>query len=150
VPSNSVNCSLRGTWVEVYCYSRHWPRLFPQHGPGKKHQRRIQLAPWQRIYVAREPHRLLRGLVHSDGCRFINTGRRWGYPRYSFTNVSQGIREIFCEACDLIAVHWTWSPPKDDLRVARRRREVPRRIHRPEGLARVQVSGQAAAPAGSP
>jgi hypothetical protein len=42
----------------------------------------------------------------------MNTGRGWSHARYSFTNVSEGIREIFCDACDLIGVHWTWSPPK--------------------------------------
>src|SRR5438128_716364 len=25
--------------IEVYSYSRHWPCLFPQHGPGRKHLR---------------------------------------------------------------------------------------------------------------
>ena len=28
-------------------YWRAWPCLFPQHGPGRKHHRRIALAPWQ-------------------------------------------------------------------------------------------------------
>ncbi len=26
---------------------KHWPCLLPQHGPGRKHERRIELAPWQ-------------------------------------------------------------------------------------------------------
>ena len=26
--------------------SKHWPCLFPQHGPGRKHERRIELFPW--------------------------------------------------------------------------------------------------------
>lgn len=34
--------------VEVYSYSRAWPCLFPQHGPGKKHLRPIVLETWQR------------------------------------------------------------------------------------------------------
>lgn len=29
--------------VEVSMYSKHWPCLFPQHGPGKKHHRQITL-----------------------------------------------------------------------------------------------------------
>jgi hypothetical protein len=28
---------------------------FPQHGPGKKHKRRIELEPWQRIIVSQHP-----------------------------------------------------------------------------------------------
>jgi hypothetical protein len=52
----------------------------------------------------------VRGLIHSDGCRFQNTGRGgWSHPRYSFTNNSAGIRAIFCEACDLMGLHWTVS-----------------------------------------
>jgi len=49
------------------------------------------------------------GLIHSDGCRFQNTGRNWSWPRYSFMQVSDDIRRIFCEACDLIGVRWTAS-----------------------------------------
>ncbi len=47
---------------EVYSYSTHWPHLFPQHGPGVKHERRIALEPWQERVVERYPGRLLRGL----------------------------------------------------------------------------------------
>jgi len=34
--------------TEVSSFSKHWPCLFPQHGPGRKHERRIELVPWQR------------------------------------------------------------------------------------------------------
>lgn len=37
--------------VEIALYSRHWPCLFPQHGPGRKHTRRIALEPWQQALV---------------------------------------------------------------------------------------------------
>jgi hypothetical protein len=49
-------------------------------------------------------------LIHSDGCRFINTGTNWRYPRYSFSNRSGDIRGIFCWACDLLDLHWTTAP----------------------------------------
>jgi hypothetical protein len=39
------------------------------------------LEDWQHELVARSPDLLLRGLIHSDGCRFINTGRNWTNPR---------------------------------------------------------------------
>ena len=29
--------------LEVSMYSKHWPCLFPQHGPGRKHSRSIRL-----------------------------------------------------------------------------------------------------------
>ena len=40
---------------DVYSFSKHWPCLFPQHGPGKKHQRKIELVPWQQELVDRDP-----------------------------------------------------------------------------------------------
>ena len=107
-PANRVGRFSHGTWYEVYCYSKMWPCAFPQHGPGKKHDRSIALTDWQRQLVERWPEQLLRGLIHSDGCRFQNTGRRnWSCPRYAFTNHSADIRSIFCEACDLLRLHWT-------------------------------------------
>jgi hypothetical protein len=82
----------------------------PQHGPGKKHDRPIVLAPWQVALVDRDPEQLLRGLIHSDGCRFINTGTSWRNPRYSFSNRSADIRGIFCNACARLGLRWSSSP----------------------------------------
>ena len=111
MPANRVSRRLTpDNCFEVYSYSKRWPLYFPQHGPGKKHERPIALAGWQGELVARAPHALLRGLIHSDGCRFINTGRKWRNPRYAFSNRSADIREIFCEACDLFGVRWTLAP----------------------------------------
>jgi hypothetical protein len=95
--------------VEVSSYSKAWPCLLPQHGPGKKHLRRIQLSAWQEKLVRATPHLLLRGLIHSDGCRFVNTGRKWRHPRYAFSNLSADIRLIFAKACDELGLHWTTS-----------------------------------------
>lgn len=96
--------------IAVCSYWRSWPCLLPQHGLGKKHERPILLTGWQTTLVERWPDQLLRGLIHSDGCRFQNTGRcNWSWPRYSFTNHSTNIREIFCRACDLMEIHWTSS-----------------------------------------
>jgi hypothetical protein len=93
---------------EVFSYSKSWPCLFPQHGPGKKHTRPIVLAKWQREFTALVPGLLLRGLIHSDGCRFTNTGRGgWTCPRYSFCNYSADIHRIFRDACELLDLHWT-------------------------------------------
>ena len=69
------------------------------------------LADWQqrvgRTHIAEQ---FLRGLIHSDGCRFTNTVRHgtkvYEYPRYNFTNRSEDIRRIFCDACDLLGVEW--------------------------------------------
>jgi hypothetical protein len=108
--SQSAHRVSYGTWFETYSYSKSWPCLFPQHGPGKKRERPIKLAAWQERLVHKRPGRRLRGLLHSDGCRFQNTGRcDWSHPRYAFTNTSRDIREIFCAACDLLGLRWTAS-----------------------------------------
>lgn len=104
--------------VNVYAYWKHWPCVFPQHGPGRKHKRRIVLEPWQEDLVTRNPHLLLRGLIQSDGWRGTNSitrrywtksgfvVRRYGYPRYMFTNHSTDIRAIFARSCDAYGVAW--------------------------------------------
>lgn len=88
-------------------YWKHWPCLFPQHGPGPKFQRRILLTPWQQQIAFAHPDRLLRGLIHSDGSRDLNFVNGKSYPRYQFTYNSDDIRAIFCRACDELAIRWT-------------------------------------------
>lgn len=114
---NYVECDEPSN-VQVSAYSKSWPCLFPQHGPGRKHTRLIVLAGWQRELVERYPEALLMGLIHSDGCRFMNTGRGWRSPRYSFKNRSADIRRIFCDACDLLGLSWTAAP--DTVYVSRK------------------------------
>jgi hypothetical protein len=108
--TGSFETSSPGGYLEVHSYSKSWPCFFPQHGPGKKHHRTIALADWQELLIDRDPDRLLRGLIHSDGCRFMNTGTNWRHPRYVFSNLSSDIRRIFCEACDRLGLHWTTTP----------------------------------------
>jgi hypothetical protein len=100
MPASKVFGVQRIGMTEVKSYSKHWPCLFPQHGPGHKHTRKIELAEWQREIVERYPGDFARGLFHSDGYRGLNRVRRgWGggmerwyeYPRYLFTNNSAGI-----------------------------------------------------------
>jgi hypothetical protein len=105
------------------------PFAFPQHGAGRKHEREIRLERWQRELTHRYPRDLLRGLIHSDGCRTINrfatklpSGRvaEYEYPRYFFSNLSADIRQIFCEHCDLLGIRWTQSNPRN-ISVSKRR-----------------------------
>lgn len=105
--------------TEVGSYSKHWPCLFPQHGPGRKHQRRIELVSWQQEIVDADPRPLVRGLIHSDGCRILNWVNGTPYPRYHFDNRSPDIREIFGRACDALGVEWRQSN-RYSLSVARR------------------------------
>jgi hypothetical protein len=39
--------SKTGNCIDVSAFWKHWPCVFPQHGPGRKHERSIQLRPWQ-------------------------------------------------------------------------------------------------------
>ena len=105
---------IRNGCAEVKCWSSHMTCLFPQHGPGRKHTRRILLAPWQIKIVERQPEDFLRGLLHSDGCRVINRVRRvtaagarsHEYPRYFFTNYSEDILGLCAWALDLLEIPW--------------------------------------------
>jgi hypothetical protein len=93
--------------VVVQSWSTHWPELFPQHGPGRKHERPIGLVTWQRELTHEHPRALIRGLMHSDGSRFINRiGARYAYPRYEFSNRSEDIKAILCEHLDLLGIAW--------------------------------------------
>jgi hypothetical protein len=109
-PTSKVNTITRVGCTEVYSHSRAWPCIFPQHGPGPKHARPIELTSWQHALAAQCPDRLLRGLIHSDGCRVLNRvrvkGKEYTYPRYFFCNHSADIREIFCKYCDLVGIDW--------------------------------------------
>lgn len=94
--------------VEVSCYSKWWPTLFPQHGAGRKHERAILIDPWQaRLLLNGQIEPLLRGLIHSDGCRVLNRVNGGVYPRYHFSNRSDDIRAIFSGACDELGIRWT-------------------------------------------
>ncbi|MET7602265.1 transcriptional regulator [Streptomyces avermitilis] len=113
-PDNSV-CRVQAKgYVSVVGYSKHWPCFFPQHGPGKKHDRRIVLEPWQREIVDAHPWGFIRGLIHSDGCRITNwttrlvggERKRYEYPRYFFTNKSDDIIQLFTRALDRVGVEW--------------------------------------------
>jgi hypothetical protein len=96
---------------------KHWTCLFPQHGPGRKHERPIVLEDWQVEIVETHPSDFLRGLFHSDGSRVANWTqrivagemKRYDYPRWQFTNESADIRELCCWALDLAEVPWRQS-----------------------------------------
>ena len=112
----------------VKSYSKHWACLFPQHGPGRKHQRKIELAGWQHVIVRNFPGEFARGLFHSDGWRGVNRVRRtladgdhwYEYPRYIFGNESADILRLCGEALDQLGVAWRYSR-RNSISVARRK-----------------------------
>ncbi|MGW0363493.1 helix-turn-helix domain-containing protein [Streptomyces sp. NPDC002990] len=115
LPFNRV-CRVQRTGCQnVKVYSKHLTCLFPQHGPGKKHERRIVLEGWQQEIVDAHPWEFIRGLIHSDGCRITNwttrlvggERKRYEYPRYFFTNKSDDIRKLCTDTLTQVGVEWT-------------------------------------------
>jgi hypothetical protein len=127
IPCGSVIKVQRKGMHEIKMYSKHWPCMFPQHGPGRKHERKIELADWQQAIVYRYPQELVRGLIHSDGCRIANwtekviagETKRYEYPRYFFTNYSEDIRQLFTSALDVIGIEWKYANSRN-ISVAKR------------------------------
>ncbi|MEU7032267.1 transcriptional regulator [Streptomyces sp. NPDC046237] len=130
-PEGSVCILQKQGCVMVTSYGHHWKCLFPQHGPGKKHERRIALEPWQQAIVDAYPWAFIRGLIHSDGCRITNwtirlvggKHKRYEYPRYFFTNTSTDIIGLFTDALELVGVEWkatNQSRTAHNISVARR------------------------------
>jgi hypothetical protein len=109
--------------VGVQSYSNHWPRLLPQHGPGKKHDRPIFLADWQQPVIDENSGQFLRGLFHSDGCRVTNRITRkdktYLYPRYMFSNESTDIMGLCQQSLDRLGISWKMCRP-NLLSVARK------------------------------
>lgn len=126
-PGNKTGVVRKQGCTQIHSYSKHWPCLFPQHGPGKKHERKLELEPWQRATIAPHAGHLVRGLIHSDGCRITNRvrrtlpgGDRWyEYPRYLFGNESGDILSLLGEALDQLGVEWRYSKP-NTISVAKR------------------------------
>lgn len=111
----SVQRRQKNGCAEVKSYTEHWTCMFPQHGPGKKHDRVIALEPWQQAIVDAHPWGFIRGLFHSDGCRVTNwttrivagKPKRYEYPRYLFTNKSDDIRKLCSDTLTTVGVQWT-------------------------------------------
>jgi hypothetical protein len=127
VKPNARPCMRGGNAIRIESRWKHWPCLFPQHGPGRKHTRPIILAAWQREIVTEHPEALLRGLFHSDGCRITNwtertiggRRKRYEYPRYMFSNESEDIIGILTDALDLLGIAWR-RPRRNMVAVSRR------------------------------
>jgi hypothetical protein len=84
----------------------------------RKHLRPIALAEWQLELTRAHPGALIRGLIHSDGCRVMNRFAtrlpsgcmaEYSYVRYFFSNLSEDIRRTFREHCGLLNIRVTQS-----------------------------------------
>lgn len=106
LPRNSVKVH-KANDAEMFvlsAYSRHLACLFPQHGPGLKWKRRIELERWQDDLLREAPLAFLRGCINSDGCVFINRTGKYEYLSYGFSNVSKDIAFLFTRACELAGI----------------------------------------------
>ncbi|HZQ86441.1 MAG TPA: hypothetical protein VFA83_16450 [Acidimicrobiales bacterium] len=123
MPNNKVGRVHSIGCTELHSDSRHWICFFPQHGPGRKHERAIELEPWQHAIVDAYPHELIRGLIHSDGSRVVNRvrtrGKPYEYLRYFLSNESRDILEIFGDSCDALGIEWRFNRP-NSISIARR------------------------------
>lgn len=134
VIGTSVRCWPRpSNDVEVYAYSKDWPQVFPQHGAGMKHLRRIALLDWQNALVRRHSrptvaraHPVGRLPVHEHRTQLAlapvlvqqPVGR---HPRDLLRRLRPARRAV-----DHRAAHGVRLPPG--------RRRATGRIHRSEGL----------------
>lgn len=98
-PKKQSNCTV------VYAYSNAFAELFPQHGPGTKHSRKITLENWQKRMIISNPKPFVKGLIESDGCRYLNIVNGKAYSSYSFTNKSEDLHSIFEWSCGIIGVY---------------------------------------------
>jgi hypothetical protein len=118
-PDNRIGrLTRRGSMIVLWVYHSHLACLFPQHGPGKKHERSVALEPWQQEIVEAEPWAFLRGCIRSDGCVFINRTGKYEYLSYCFDNLSPDIRDLFVSACRGVGVDCR--PGGSSIRIYRR------------------------------
>lgn len=95
-----------GRMTVLSLYSKHLPCLFPQHGPGPKHERDMTLERWQSEIAEHHPWSLLRGLVRSDGCSFVNRTGPYEYLSFHFCNRSDEITRTFESCCAQVGVRY--------------------------------------------
>ncbi|MEN3285595.1 MAG: hypothetical protein V7607_6735 [Solirubrobacteraceae bacterium] len=119
-PENRVGRTMQdgGSTLVLWVYNSHLSCLFPQAGPGKKHNRPIALEEWQIDRVLAAPWAFLRGCIRSDGCAFINRTGPYEYLSYDFMNVSDDIRNMFFAACLFLDIDAR--PGKRRIRINRR------------------------------
>ncbi|MEL6408532.1 MAG: LAGLIDADG family homing endonuclease [Chloroflexota bacterium] len=106
-PDNQIGIVDCEGCVNVSLYHKHLPKIFPQDGDGKKHEREIKLEKWQQRIVDAHPLEFFRGLYHSDGSRSVNWVKGKNYPRYTFSNYSKEILKLFTDTAEKLGLHWT-------------------------------------------
>jgi len=102
LPNNKVNRVIRKvTTTYVSVYSNKLPLLFPQHGVGKKLERKIELSDWQKGIIINDL--FLKRLYQSDGSYYKSRD----YYFYNFRNHSLDILNIYKSTCDELNILYT-------------------------------------------
>jgi hypothetical protein len=108
----------RGSAIGVQVSHPVLPFAFPQHGAGRKHLRKIRLEDWQSAITREHTQNLLRGLIHSDGCRCVNHFKtKLPSCRLRSRNIRATSSATYprtsgkssADHCDLLGIHWTQS-----------------------------------------
>jgi hypothetical protein len=68
----------------------------------------VVVSPYSKYW----PCLLIRGLIHSDGCRVVANERGVKSVRYHFSNRSEDILGLFTSALDDLGIPWTRSSNK--------------------------------------
>ena len=119
----------RARMTTLQCGWKRWPEAFPQHGPGRKHERPIVLADWQQRIVRRTPRNSSAGsstptaVAASIASRQkLPSGRlaNYAYPPTSSRTSRETSAGCSASACDRLGVRWTQSNPRN-ISVAHRR-----------------------------
>jgi hypothetical protein len=105
---NSEGC------IYLSVYNNELQEIFPQHGPGCKHNRKINLLKWQsEILINVE---FMRGLIHSDGCFYKEIiNNKYHYDRFMFSNKSADLHELFQSTCDKINLEYDFQHKGDGI-----------------------------------
>ncbi|MEV0290265.1 transcriptional regulator [Kribbella sp. NPDC050820] len=110
--------------VRIEARWKHWPCLFPQHGPGMKHRRKIELLAWQSEIVARYPESCCAGCstptaAGSSTGRASRTEGAITMRATCFTNESGDIRNILTQTLDMLGIPWR-QPRRNAIAVSRK------------------------------
>ena len=101
-------------------YSKHWPCLFPQHGPGKKHTGRFALEPWQQALVDQATEEFI---LRPDPQRRLPRRRQRSRRRQASATTSRTCPRTSTGS----------SPPHSTPSAFRGRGRARNRVHLPQG-----------------
>ncbi|MFC9426763.1 helix-turn-helix domain-containing protein [Streptomyces sp. NPDC056987] len=76
-PDNAICRQRRKGCQNIKVYFKHLTCLFPQTGPGRKHERKIELNGWQQKIVDEHPWEFLRGLIQLFTNTLDTVGVEW-------------------------------------------------------------------------